>query len=86
MNRVVDAIRRRPHRVVELVVSLLGLAAAFGFDLDPEQRNAILGLLATLIVGSETAQTRTTSLARPRAGDGRPLAPVNGAPAERGAD
>lgn len=86
MRRLLDAIRARPHRVVEVIVAALGLAAALGLDLDVEARNAILALLVAVVGGSEVAQTRTTPLHRPRDADGKPLAPVNGVPDERGAD
>lgn len=90
MTRLLEAIRRRPHRLVELAAAVLGVATAFGLELDPGQRVAVLGMLATLVGGSEVAQTKTTPLARPRARDGSVLVPAkepNGAALrERGAD
>lgn len=83
MSRLLAAIRRRPVRVVESLLVLLG---AFGVVLAPDQSAAILALLALLVGASEAAQTATTPLADPHDSDGRPLAPVNGVPDERGAD
>lgn len=86
MSRLLDAIRRRPHRAVAFVVALLGLATAFGLDFTDEQQAAIVAVVTILVGASEAAQTRTTPLADPHGRDGRPLAPVNGINGERGAD
>jgi len=83
---VIDAIRKRPFRVVEILTAVLGALAAFGLDLDPSQQAAILALVAAVLGAGEVAQTQTTPLADPHASDGKPLVPVNTIPDEYGAD
>lgn len=71
---VLQNFRRRPHRVWEAVVVLLGIG---GIILLPEAEaavNSVIALLvATGILGSEIAQTKTTPLVDPRDNDGMAL-------------
>lgn len=70
MSNIVEAVKRRPYRLVE---ALLALAAAFGVALSPDQTAAILAVFALLFTASEMAQTQTTPLAEPCDAEGRPL-------------
>lgn len=78
MTRLLAAVRRRPYRVVEFVTAVLGLLAAFGLELQPEQSAAVLAVVAFVVSAGEAAQTQTTSLADPHDRDGRPLTPAAG--------
>lgn len=70
-------VRLRPFRAVEILAALLGLAVAFGVDLDAGQQTALLGLVGTVIGAGEVAQTKATPLADPRDETGRPLRSPN---------
>lgn len=74
MNKFLANLRRRPHRVWEGILLILG---AGGIILLPEAEDAvtsvIAALIATGILGGEIAQTKTTSLADPRDKDGTSL-------------
>lgn len=71
MNRVVEAIQRRPVRVVEAII---GLLAALGIVLLPEVETAVYAVIGALvaagIVGGEIAQTKTTPVTHPQLDDG----------------
>lgn len=71
---VLQNFRRRPHRVWETLVVLLGLG---GVVLLPEAETAVSSVIALLVatgvLGSEVAQTKTTPLVDPRDNDGMAL-------------
>lgn len=74
VNDVLANFRRRPHRVWEAIIVLLAIG---GIVLLPETEaavNSVIALLvATGVLGSEVAQTKTTPLVEPRDNDGTPL-------------
>ena len=70
MQSIIYAIRRRPVRVVEAVVALLG---AVGVVLLPETEEAVYAVVGALmaagIVGGEIVQTRVTPVEYPNLDD-----------------
>jgi len=67
-----ERILRRPVRVAE---ALFVLAGALGWVIAPEAQEAILYLIGLVLLGSEVAQTQTTSKHDPRDDQGRKLEP-----------
>lgn len=70
VDRVKDALLRRPVRVAEAV---LALAAALGYAVNPELQAEIAALVGAVVAVFEVAQIKTTSLADPRDDEGRRL-------------
>lgn len=73
VRRVVFAIRRRPFRVVEVVVAV---AALLGVAIDPDAQEHLVALVVLLVGGGEVAQRYTTPLADPHNGE-EPLLPLS---------
>lgn len=77
MDKVWGYVLVNPHRVVAVAVALVGVAAAFGFELTGEQQASLVALMVALVGGSELARTQTTPLSRPRDKRGVTLTPVD---------
>ena len=78
IDRLWHKIKRRPVRVAEAVLALLGTV---GIVLLPEAEDAVYQVIGALvaagILGGEASQRSTTALSDPRSSDGTPLTPVD---------
>jgi len=66
MAWLVNLWRTEPARVVGFITALVALLVAFGVELSSDQQNAILGIVAAVLIllGSEVTRSQVTPTAK----------------------